>query len=257
MSSVDGLLIDFATGRGSAFLLRLSAAALTIAVSIVAARVSSRLVRGALERVEASAFATFIPAFVRSTIVAVGVIGALEQLGVDVGTLLAGAGVLGLAVGFGSQAIVKDVVSGIFFVTDGALRPGDHVKIGECSGIVERIGLRLTEIRGERGELFYLPNGAIGTIANHSRTWSRITVDLPVPHSVNLAETLADLQRIADDFARDHAGVVLEPPEAHGLVALEPDKAIVRIVAKVKANARESSGMELRRRIREEFLRPR
>jgi small-conductance mechanosensitive channel len=253
MSSTTEAFFTVLRERGPVLAARFGTAAATLVVAWLASRLGARIARRALERVRAEAFTTFIPAAVRTSILVVGAIGALEQLGVDVSTLIAGASVLGLAVGIGSQAIVKDVVSGIFLVVDGALAPGDHVKIGECVGVVERVGLRLTEVRGERGELYYVANGSIGTVANQSREWARIAVEVPVRHTADLASSLASLQRIASRFGDEFATSVLEPPEALGIVALDAERATVRVVARVKSEARESAGLALRRRIRDEF----
>jgi moderate conductance mechanosensitive channel len=109
-----------------------------------------------------------------------GAVVALDQLGVNLGAILAGAGIIGLAIGFGAQALVKDVISGFFLIFDGALEEGDQVEIGGKSGLVEDIGLRVTKLRGQKGELWYIQNGEIRTVGNFSRKGGK-TSALPLP----------------------------------------------------------------------------
>lgn len=109
-----------------------------------------------------------------------GAVVALDQLGVNLGAVLAGAGIVGLAIGFGAQALVKDVISGFFLIFDGALEEGDPVQISGMSGVVEEIGLRLTKLRGQNGELWYIQNGEIRTVGNFNRTGDK-SGPLPLP----------------------------------------------------------------------------
>jgi moderate conductance mechanosensitive channel len=219
------------------------------------ARLAASFVRAAMARTGASAFSTFIPGFLRAAIVGIGIVMSLDQVGVDVNTLLAGAGVVGLAIGFGSQTVVRDVVTGFFFVVDGALKPGDKVKIGDSIGTVENIGLRMTEIRGETGELFYIANGTIGTISNRSREWARISVDVPIAHDKDLKKALAELSRILGRFATDFEPAMIGSPEAVGIADLNSERAVIRLVADVKANAVSEAKLALLRRVRDEYYR--
>jgi small conductance mechanosensitive channel len=247
--------LELVRSQGPTFAVRVGTAGLVLLAGYLLSKLAAKLAARALSRSEAAvAFSTVVPGAVR--VVGVGIAGvmALDQLGLEIGTLLAGAGIVGLAIGFGSQAVVRDVVTGLFLIVDGAIKPGDYVKIGEAAGVVEHIGLRMTEVRGDAGELFYVANGTIGTVVNRSRGFARLAVDVPVPPGVALEAALASLQRIADAFAVELEDGVLEPPEAQGVYALEGDKAIVRVVAKVKADERERAALALRRRIHEQFV---
>ena len=124
-----------------------------------------------------------------------GAVVALDQLGVNLGAVLAGAGIIGLAVGFGAQALVKDVISGFFLIFDGALEEGDQVEIGGMSGVVEEIGLRVTKLRSENDQLWYVQNGEIRTVGNFSRASGKKIAPLPKPHRRN--------QLAGDDGAAD------------------------------------------------------
>ncbi len=248
-------LFEYLKVEGPSFAVRVGAAAALLAAALVIGRLAASITRAAMSRAGASAFSTFIPGSIRAAIVGIGVVMSLDQVGVDVSTLLAGAGVVGLAVGFGSQTVVRDVVTGFFLVVDGALKPGDRVKIGDSVGTIETIGLRMTEIRGDSGELFYVANGTIGTISNRSREWARISVDVQIDHAADLRAALKKLQGILDGFATDLEPAVIDKPEAQAVTELDKEHATVRLVAKVKAAAQAEARLSLLRRVREEYYR--
>ena len=248
-------LASYLRTEGPAFLLRAGTALAILIVAVMVARVAAKFVKSAMASTGASAFSTFVPGFLRAAIVGVGLVMSLDQLGVDVNTLLAGAGVVGLAIGFGSQTVVRDVVTGFFFVVDGALLPGDKVKIGDSVGTVENIGLRMTEIRGESGEVFYIANGTIGTISNKSREWARITVEVSIPHDKDLKKAMTELSRIVAQFATEFEPAMIGTPETLGIAELNAERAIVRLVADVKASAYSEARRALLRRVRDDYYR--
>src|SRR5688572_8814035 len=103
---------------------------------------------------------------IRSLALAVGFVMALDHIGVDVATLIAGAGIVGLAIGFGAQSLVKDLISGFFLLLEDVVRVGDVATVGETTGTVEQVGLRMTLVRTFNGQLWYIPNGEIKTVGN-------------------------------------------------------------------------------------------
>ena len=107
---------------------------------------------------------------------------AFDHLGLDVKAMLAGVGVLGLAVGFGAQSLFKDVISGFFLIFDGVLKVGDVSRVGDVTGVVEDVGLRRTCVRSFDGQLFYVPNGQIATVGSYSRDWTRAVVEVGVAY---------------------------------------------------------------------------
>jgi small conductance mechanosensitive channel len=131
------------------------------------------LVRRAMRRSRGGRADTLIP-LLNSALTYTVVLAALFTVlmnifGVDMTALLAAAGVLGVAVGFGAQTLVKDIIAGFFLLLDGQLLVGDHVTVEGYTGTVEALGLRLTTLRGEEGDILYVPNGSIGKVLNHSR----------------------------------------------------------------------------------------
>ena len=131
----------------------------------------------------------------------------LGEFGVDLTPIVASAGVIGLAVGFGAQNLVKDFLSGIFMMLEDQYGVGDTVDLGPASGTVESVGLRVTTVRDAEGTLWYVRNGEISRVGNHSQHFSIALIDVPVGHGTNIARATA----IAETAARE---AVTEPPLA-------------------------------------------
>jgi len=112
----------------------------------------------------------------------------LSELGFSVTALVASAGIIGAALGFGAQSVVKDVVNGLFMVFEDQLGVGDVVDLGMAEGVVERVGIRITEVRDISGTLWFVRNGEILRVGNHTQDWSRVILDLPVPYESNIDE---------------------------------------------------------------------
>jgi small-conductance mechanosensitive channel len=156
---------------------------------------------------------TLLPLFKRSLQVSIFVIAAmivLAALGVDIAPLLAGAGVLGLAVGFGSQALVRDIVSGAFFLLDDAFRIGEYIDVGSVKGSVEKMSVRSVRLRHHRGAVHTVPFGEVKTLTNYSRDWAIMKLKFRVPFDTNVDKVrkllkatgliLAENPDIKDDF---------------------------------------------------------
>jgi small conductance mechanosensitive channel len=176
----------------------------------------------------------------------------LRELGVDVQALVVSAGVLGLAVGFGAQSLVKDVITGVFLLFEGLIAIGDVVEIDGHQGTVESIGLRVTKLRAFDGSLRVIPNGQLNAFTNRSRGWARAVVEVTLPRPVPVDAAVAVLRRVAEEWARD-SGAAMEPPQAQGIIRFSGADPVLRVSAKVDAERREESEYELRRRIREAF----
>ena len=219
--------------------------------------VAGRIVSAALAKVVARGKAAkLVPTFtsiLHVVITVTAVLTALEHAGVNVTTLIAGAGVVGIAVGFGSQALVRDIISGFFLLFDGALSPGDVAKVGDVQGTVESVGLRVTRIRALNGQLFYIPNGHITIVGNFSRDWSRAIVEVGVAYEQDVNRGLEVLRDVAKQWAEEHADIVLEPPEAQGVLGLNASDVGLRIIAKVKAGEHWAAEREIRARIKRAF----
>jgi small conductance mechanosensitive channel len=152
---------------------------------------------------------------------------ALARLGVNVAPVLASAGILGLAVGFGAQSLVKDVISGFFIIMEDQYGVGDVVEAGGHTGLVERMNLRITQLRSSQGAVITLPNGQITTVVNHSKQWARAVVDVAVPMHVPAAQAIAEVRAAAEGVATSPE--VLEGPEVLGVESLKDDSYAVRV----------------------------
>ena len=191
-------------------------------------------------------FATWI-------IVSVVFILILTELGFSVTALVASAGIIGAALGFGAQSIVKDVLNGLFMVFEDQLGVGDVVDLGMAEGVVERVGIRVTEIRDVSGTLWFVRNGEILRVGNHTQDWSRVILDLPVPYDSNIDEIQNLLLESAQAFAasRDWRRKVMEDPEVWGVQSLSAEAITLRLVIKVRAGEQWAAQRALYRALKE------
>ena len=182
----------------------------------------------------------------------------LERLGINTGPLLASAGVVGLAVGFGAQSLVRDVVSGFFIIAENQYGIGDVIEINSGSGIigtVERVTLRITTLRTISGEAHIVPNGQILRVKNMSKEWARAVVDVVLSYEADIPLAIDSLRtaacRLRDD--EDLAPFLLEDPEVWGVEVLENDHVKVRVVAKTLPLKQWAVARELRRLVLDEL----
>ena len=161
----------------------------------------------------------------------------LSELGFSVTALVASAGIIGAALGFGAQSVVKDVLNGLFMVFEDQLGVGDVVDLGMAEGVVERVGIRITEIRDVSGTLWFVRNGEILRVGNHTQDWSRVILDLPVPYESSIDEMQNVLLESANSFAAspEWRRKVVEDPEVWGIQSLSAEAITLRLVVKVRA----------------------
>jgi small conductance mechanosensitive channel len=176
----------------------------------------------------------------------------LQEVGVDMRALLVSAGVLGLAVGFGAQALIKDVIAGFFILVEGLVRVGDVIEVGGHTGTVETIGLRVITMRLPSGALRVVPNGELTQFANYNRGWARAIVDVGVTYDTDVRRALDTLERAGREWSAE-AGLALEPPRAQGIIRFGETDVGLRLAVKVAPAARGDVEIELRRRIKEAF----
>lgn len=176
----------------------------------------------------------------------------LRELGVDVQALVVSAGVLGLAVGFGAQSLVKDVITGMFLLFEGLIGVGDMVDVDGHQGTVEAIGLRVTKLREFDGSLRIVPNGQLAAFTNRSRGWARAVVEITLPREVPVDAALAVLKRVGEEWARA-SGAALEDPQTQGIIRFSGAAPVLRLVVKVDSDRRLEAEYELRRRVRQAF----
>jgi moderate conductance mechanosensitive channel len=177
----------------------------------------------------------------------------LGVLGVDTRPILAGAGLLGLAVGLGAQSLVTDFVSGFFILFEGQFLVGDHIQVGDAAGRVEAVGIRQTQIRDTQGKLHIIPNGQIKAVVNSSKGYINAVVDMRLPASSDLADVFSAMREAGQRLRREHAGDVLAETEVQGLVDLGATEMTVRAVTRVLPGSQGAMQNEYRRLLKEVF----
>ena len=182
------------------------------------------------------------------SLVAIGSI--LSELGVAVGALVAGAGVLGAALGFGAQSLVRDLISGLFIVFEDQLGVGDWVDLGQATGVVEHVGLRVTQVRDLNGVLWYVRNGEIIRVGNHSQGWSRVVLDVPLAYDANLAKARTAIAAAAAMVETQFGKALLSKPEVWGVESLSGEQVVMRLVQQVKPSDQDAVARELRLQVK-------
>ena len=179
----------------------------------------------------------------------------LSQLGVNIAPIIASAGILGIALGFGAQSLVKDFLSGIFMIFEDQFGVGDIVDVGEASGTVEAVSLRVTRLRDLDGTVWYVPNGEIVRVGNKSQNWSRAVVDIGVGYDEDLARAKRVMNEVAQGLweDEDYRSVIIEAPEVTGVEALSPDAITLRVLVKTQPMEQWAVARELRQRIKARF----
>lgn len=159
----------------------------------------------------------------------------LDVFGVALGPILASAGIVGVAVGFGAQNLVRDFLSGMFMLMEDQYGVGDIVDLGEASGVVEAVGLRITTLRDVNGTVWYVRNGEILRVGNKSQGYAVAVVDIPVAHSADIADATALVRQVSDEVV-EREGVkehVLEPVDVLGVERVGPEGVTLRLTVKV------------------------
>jgi len=176
----------------------------------------------------------------------------LQELGVQVGALIAGAGILGAAIGFGSQSLVKDLISGLFIVFEDQFGVGDSVDLGDAKGVVESVGLRVTQVRDGDGTLWYLRNGEIIRVGNQSQGRPKVVIDVVVPYdtdidsAVSVIDAAVRRSALVAEVAVDLAG----DPEVWGFNSLSGDNIAIRVIQPVKPGKNDGVARALRSAIK-------
>ncbi|MEG9225199.1 mechanosensitive ion channel family protein [Aeromicrobium sp. Sec7.5] len=192
-----------------------------------------------------------------ATIVIVGIafVMILDQVGVNIAPLLTGAGILGVALGFGAQTLVKDFLAGIFMIMEDQYGVGDVIDMGEATGTVEAVGLRVTRLRDINGTVWYARNGEVARVGNKSQNWARTVLDVTVTYDADLAQVQRVLADVAHTLYEEPAlrGIIIEEPEVWGVERFDKDGAVVRVVLKTAPLEQWTVARTMRERIKASF----
>jgi len=189
------------------------------------------------------------------TVIAVASLMILHEFQVDISPALTGAGIVGVALGFGAQSLVKDVIGGFFLILENQVRVGDVVAINGTGGLVEAINLRTTVLRDEEGTVHIFPNGNISTLSNRSMQFSFYVVNLPLAYDEDVDAVTALLQEIAGELQKEDAyrPFILAPLEVIGVDAFEPSNVRLKVRIKTAPLKQWFVGREFRRRVNAAF----
>jgi small-conductance mechanosensitive channel len=203
-------------------------------------------------RQRAEAIGSVLRSFVTAVVFTLAALLVLGEFGFNLAPLLASAGIVGVALGFGAQSLVKDLIAGLFMLLEDQYGVGDTVDVGEATGVVETVGLRITTIRDGAGVLWYIRNGEIVRVGNKSQGWAMVVIDIPIGF-VNSEQAIAVMKTAAQAVANEpaHGTEFLEPPDVVGIEQLTVDGAVIRTIAKTTADAQIAVQRDLRRALAE------
>ena len=189
------------------------------------------------------------------TIVTMSLLIILGQLGVNLAPLIASAGVLGVALGFGAQTLVKDFLSGIFLVLEDQFGVGDVVDLGEATGTVEEVTLRVTRLRDLSGVVWYVRNGEILRVANRSQGWTLAIVDVPVAYTEDLDRIRRIVEQVADQMDADSRwdGVLFGRPTYAGVESVSGEAVFIRVTARAAPDQQMPAARAVREELKNAF----
>ena len=179
----------------------------------------------------------------------------LDVLTIPIAPLLAGAGVIGVALGLGAQGLVKDFIAGMFMIVEDQYGVGDVVDLGPAVGTVEAVGLRVTRLRDAEGTVWYLRNGEVLRVGNRSQGWARAVLDVGLAPGQDVSRAQGLLLDLAKRLQKDDAfaGVVLDEPQVWGVEAVTKEAVVIRLVVKTRPLQQWAVARELRARIIDRF----
>jgi small conductance mechanosensitive channel len=253
MSWLAGEIGQRALGR--AILIAAVIVAAVVAWEIVNAHIERRLANGSAVGARARTLLPLGRSAAAIVIVTFAVFTVLSEVGLDIGPLLAGAGVVGLAIGFGSQTLVKDVVTGVFILLENQIAVGDVVKAGDQSGLVEAITIRTLRLRDFDGTLRIVPFSAVTTVANMTKDYSRYVFDVAVSYREDVDRVIGALKEIGTEMLTDpnFGDRILGPLETFGIEKFDESAVIVRARITTKPIAQWDVGREFNMRLKKKF----
>jgi small conductance mechanosensitive channel len=200
-------------------------------------------------------FSTIIRYILNIAIFFVALILILEKFGVEFGPILAAAGIFGLAIGFGAQSLIKDVISGLFILLEDQIRVGDVIQISGKGGIVEKINLRTTTLRDLAGNVHYVPNGQIDVVTNMTKEYSRYVFDIGVAYRENVDEVIHVIKEVDEELRKDPAfkDDILEPLEVLGLDQFADSAIIIKARTTTKPIKQWGVAREFNRLLKKKF----
>jgi small conductance mechanosensitive channel len=203
----------------------------------------------------AKALGQLLSSVMAFTIFGVAILVALTELGINIAPLMASAGVVGVALGFGAQTLVKDFLSGIFLVIEDQYGPGDFVDLGAATGTIEEVTLRVTRLRDLSGVVWYVRNGEILRVGNRSQGWTMATVDVPVAYNEDLERVRRIVEEVGVAMAADsrYDAMLYGPPSYGGVESVTGDAVFIRVFAKAAPDQQMATARAVREELKAAF----
>ena len=264
---------DFGARTGEFLLVRPLKVVAVAVVAMLATRIAARAISRSLQSLHtrapllggsarserrAETITDVLVSTARVIIWSIAMLVIFDQLGINLAPLLAGAGIAGIALGFGAQTLVRDVISGLFILVEDQYGVGDTVELGDTVGTVEEVNLRVTRVRSVDGKVWFVPNGEVRRVGNASREWSRAVIDVPVPVGADVGAAVA---RIRDEAAAlaaspEFVDVVDGEPEVWGVEALTAESVTVRVAVRTAPQQQARVARALRARVVDLLVKP-
>lgn len=190
-----------------------------------------------------------------ASVATVAVFMVLAEFNVNIGPLIASAGVVGVAIGFGAQSLIKDTLNGLFIVLEDQFKNGDVIKVAGFSGVVEDLNMRRTVLRDLDGIVHIIPNGQILTVSNYTREWARVNLNVPVAYSTDLAKATEVINRVGREIAADpeFSSMIISSPQVLRVDKFGDSGIELKILGDTKPNRQWAVTGELRRRLKNAF----
>lgn len=249
--------VYFTTSMVYSYLIRIVQSVIVILISHIVIKITNRVIDNILKdnnKISARKSNTLrmlLKSVVRYGIYFIALLIILSLFNVFVTSLLAGAGILGVALGFGAQNLIKDIINGFFIIFEDEFGVGDYIETAGVSGLVEEIGLRTTKIRSFGGELHIIPNSEISKVTNYSTGTIRVLVDVNVAHEENLTEVIEILKELCQEILQEKKELITEGPKVLGVQELSNAGSLIRIWAKAVPMEQWQLARYIRQRVKE------
>jgi small conductance mechanosensitive channel len=196
---------------------------------------------------------TLFTGILRITVLILASLMIFQEIGLAIGPVLASAGIAGVAIGFGAQSLVKDIITGAFIVLEQQFSIGDVVRIGDRAGVVENMSMRTTTLRDGDGIAHIIPNGKIELVSVFTKGWSQLQLDVDVTYDSEVDRVISIIEEVLSDYAKEFATQVIEPPKVLGIEALGDNSLKIRATVKTAPGRHWDAGRIIRRRIKNAF----
>lgn len=205
------------------------------------------------EEKRARTLSALLRSIIRYSIYFVAIILILQEFHIDTTSLIAGAGIFGLAIGVGAQSLIKDVITGFFIILEDQYAVGDYVVTGTMAGTVEEIGFRVCKLRDANGVLHIIPHGDISRVSNYTRGTMQAAVNIPVAYDADIDKVLAVIQQACDQIGREMPEI-LDGPNIVGITDIKPGEVVIRVISKTVPLEQVKVETALRHKVKQMFF---